>query len=167
MKLHEAQPIALRIKALFAPVCIRVEIGGSIRREKDEVRDIEIIAIPKDYDIGLLESGIAEVIGKQGWECVKGQLGKNCRYVQYLLPEGIKLDLFFATELNWGLIFAIRTGSAAYSHKVLAVGWVKQGYKSVGGYLMKDGHVVPVREEEDLFQLIKRRYMLPRFRNRQ
>jgi len=32
------------------------------------------------------------------------------------IPEGIKLDLFMANIRNWGLIFAIRTGSARYSH---------------------------------------------------
>ena len=47
------------------------------------------------------------------------------------IPEGIKLDLFMANDKNWGLIFVTRTGLARYSHKILACGWVKRGYKSI------------------------------------
>ena len=54
---------------------------------------------------------------------------------------------------NWGLIYAIRTGSADYSHRVLACGWVRNGYKSADGMLSRDGVAVPVREERDLFRL--------------
>lgn len=87
------------------------------------------------------------------WEKIKGN--PDGKYTQRLLPEGIKLDLFMATEMNWGLIYAIRTGSAEYSHQVLATGWVKAGYKSVGGYLRdSSGKKIPTREERELFDLI-------------
>lgn len=75
--------------------------------------------------------------------------------------EFINLDLFFATERNWGLILAIRTGSAEYSHKVLATNWVKAGYKSVNGMLTKNNQEVEVREEKDLFKLIGVEYVEP------
>ena len=77
------------------------------------------------------------------------------------LPEGINFDLFFATEKNWGLIFAIRTGSAEYSHKILAIGWVRAGYKSVDGMLTKNSQQIEVREEADLFDLIGVKYAIP------
>lgn len=164
MKLEEALPIAERTLELIKPHCYRAEIGGSIRRRKPECKDIEIIIIPKFFDRGLLESGLATVVNR--WEMVKGPMiyGKT-RYTQRILPEGIKLDLFFATSENWGLVLATRTGSAEYSHKVLARGWVKQGYKSVGGYLMKGDEQVNVYEEEDLFKLINRRWIAPQYRD--
>lgn len=64
---------------------------------------------------------------------------------------------------NWGMIYAIRTGSANYSHKVLATGWTKKGYKSTEGILYRIApareytalpQVVCVREEQELFDLI-------------
>lgn len=96
---------------------------------------------------------------------MKGELeyGK-CKYTQRILPEGIKLDLFFAEEGNWGFIFAIRTGSADYSHKVLANGWVKRGYKSENGYLTHNGKTYDVREEKDLFDRIGVAYVEPKHR---
>ena len=159
--LAEAQAIALKVLEQLKPYCIRAEIAGSIRRKKSEVGDIEIVAIPKPYSVGLLEDGIASVVNK--WQKVKGEL--PCRYTQRILPEGIKLDLFFAEEGNWGSIFAIRTGSADYSHKVLANGWVRQGFKSEGGYLYRDGEKYEVREEADLFRLIGVSYVEPEKRN--
>jgi len=161
MKYAEALKIAEQIKSLLAPHCERIEIAGSIRRRKLEVKDIEIVAIPKPYDIGLFESGIATVVNR--WEKVKGEL--PCKYTQRILPEGIKLDLFFAEKDNWGLIYAIRTGSAEYSHRVLATGWVRKGYKSEGGMLMANGRPVPVREEKDLFRIIGLPFRAPEERN--
>lgn len=158
---EQALAIAEKAKALLAPHCERIEIAGSIRRKKPEVKDIEIVAIPKPYDIGLFESGIATVV-KQ-WEKVKGEL--PCKYTQRILPEGIKLDLFFADRENWGLIFAMRTGSADYSHRILASQWVSLGYKSEGGHLYTNGNKIAVTEEEDLFELLGLPYAEPDLRN--
>jgi len=149
MQLKRAMEIAERVKAQLAPHCERIEIAGSIRRRKADVGDIEIVAIPKPYDVGLFASGIALVVSE--WQKVRGEL--PCKYTQRMLPEGIALDLFFATAENWGLIYAIRTGSAEFSHHVLACGWARNGYKSVGGMLTSNGSPVEVREERDLFGL--------------
>lgn len=161
MEHKKAMQIAERVKQELEPHCERIEIAGSIRRKKPEVKDIEIVAIPKPYGVGLLKSGIAVVVDK--WKKIKGEL--PCRYTQRILPEGINLDLFFTTEKNWGLILAIRTGSAEYSHKVLATSWVNAGYKSVNGMLTKNHQEVEVREEEDLFKLIGIKYITPEERN--
>jgi hypothetical protein len=50
----------------------------------------------------------------------------------------------------------VRTGSAAFSYQVLATQWVRRGYKSIEGRLtrIRDGQVVPIREEADLFTLL-------------
>ena len=150
MKLQTALQIAEKVKALLEPHCERIEIAGSIRRKKPLVKDIEIVAIPKPYETGLFKSGIATVVNQ--WPKLKGEL--PCKYTQRLLPEGIKLDLFFAKPGNWGLILAIRTGSAEYSYNVLGKGWVKNGYHSKDGYLYRDNTRIDVPEEINLFNKI-------------
>ena len=147
-----AKRIADHLVELLRPHCIRIEIAGSIRREQEVIGDVEICLIPKPYETGLFTSGIASVLNP--WEKVKGELvyGK-CKYTQRIVPDeivGVKgkrvaLDVFIACEENWGLIFAIRTGSSDYSHKVLADGWVKRGYKSEGGILTQGGETYEVR----------------------
>ncbi len=157
MDYKNALMIAQRVKTLLSPHCLQIAIAGSIRRKKTEVKDIEIVAIPKPYETGLFESGIAAVVNQ--WEKVKGELPS--KYTQRILPEGIKLDLFFAERENWGLILAIRTGSAEYSHKVLATECVKRGYKSVDGHLTHEGKRVAILEEKDLFKRIGLAYVEP------
>lgn len=157
MDFISALDIAQKYKSLLAPHCERIEIAGSIRRKKQIIGDIEIVAIPLPYEIGLFESGIAKVVN---------QLKKNKRRAPVqvhsaVLPEGIKLDLFFAEKGNWGLIYAIRTGSAEYSHQVLASTWSKQGYESKNGYLTKNGKEIAILEEEHLFQLLNLPFVKP------
>lgn len=147
----QALEIAQKVKAQLQPHCDRIEIAGSIRRKRAQVKDIEIVAIPKPYDTGLFESGIATVINQ--WPAVKGTL--PCKYTQRMLPEGIAVDIFFAEPDNWGYILAIRTGSADYSH-MLATRWSKMGYQGKNGYLYKidSNKRIKLPEEQDLFNLI-------------
>ena len=161
VELSKALLIANEVKRLLSPHCERIEIAGSIRRKKKEVGDIEIVAIPKPYDTGLFESGIATVVNR--WQKIKGDL--PCKYTQRLLPEGIKLDLFFAIQDNRGLILAIRTGSASFSHKVLATGWKERGYKSINGMLHFEGKPIPIRTEQELFQRLNMKVVPPEKRN--
>ena len=168
MEYSKALEIATQVRNLLEPYCERIEIAGSIRRRIKNVKDIEIVAIPKPYETGLFESGIATIVNK--WEKCKGEL--PCKYTQRIIPVicdddtfSIKLDLFFAERGNWGLIYAIRTGSAEYSHKILAIGWVKRGYKSEGGYLTANGKQILVPEEKDLFKRIGLPFVEPQYRN--
>lgn len=155
MEWKKAFEIARYVKQILEPHCERITIAGSLRREKPEVKDIEIIAIPKSD-----RTELTTIVNN--WKKVRGEV--TGKYTQRILPEGIKLDLFFATKENWGLILAIRTGSAEYSHKVLGVGWVKAGYKSKEGMLHKNDEPIEVREEKDLFNLIGISYVEPKGR---
>jgi|SRR3990167_7667591 len=157
MKLSEAKVIADKYVEMLKPFCKRIEIAGSIRREKPEVGDIEIVCIRNTKYLRSFCNAV-DTLRK-----VKGTPLGN--YTQRILPEGIKLDLFMCYEVNWGLIYAIRTGSADYSHNVLATGWVKAGYNSDDGMLFKDHRHIPVYEEEDLFKLIGLKFVHPTKRN--
>lgn len=168
MKLIQATEIAKRIRSSLAPHCERIEIAGSIRRCKPEVGDIEIVCIPKTWETGLF-AGADTIVDPDfcamvdRWPTVKGK--PTGKYTQRILPDGINLDLFIARPENWGLILAIRTGSAEYSHCVLASGWVRNGYHSVDGMLVKGVYKTPVREERDLFDICGRTWADPWERN--
>jgi DNA polymerase/3'-5' exonuclease PolX len=143
--------------------CDRIAIAGSIRRRKPEVGDIEIVCIPK---LGVYIDLFGEPTIRRSSRWVQAVLALddvikgnpyNSKHVQVELQDeqhgGIPVDIFTANPSNWGLIYAIRTGSAEYSHRVLECGWVRNGYKSADGMLTKDGLAVPVREEAELFRL--------------
>jgi DNA polymerase/3'-5' exonuclease PolX len=167
MQLDHAIAIAERVKAQLAPHCDRIAIAGSIRRRKPDVGDIEIVCIPKRTAAG--HRSVAWVIAVIGaGRPMKGD-PRIARYVQFQTRGGdgpiINVDIFTATPQNWGLIYAIRTGSADFSHWTLACGWVRNGYKSVGGMLSRAGAAVPVREERDLFRLAGVPWVEPEARN--
>lgn len=177
MILEAAQLIAADALAALSPHCERIEIAGSIRRRKADVGDIEIVCIPKGSvqtkkkgkinaeKVFVPTMGYIEAVNQ--WQKMKGDAwGK---YTQRLVkgenengPWCIKLDIFTANKDNWGLIFAIRTGSADYSHKVLANGWTRKGCHGVKGMLQgPNGKPIHIYEEQDLFDLIGIPYAEP------
>lgn len=164
MLLADAKNIANGVVEQLRPHSIRIEIAGSIRREKPEVKDIEICCIPMPYSTGLFEDGLAAVVNQ--WPKVKGELTYGiARYTQRLLPQGIKLDLFFADPGNWGNIFLIRTGDWEFSKKFMGVLLPRNGYKQADGVLKHNDKVIPCPEEADLFLRAGIKYIEPRNRN--
>lgn len=200
MKIEKALPIAQKIAALLAPYCVVVKIAGSIRRGKAEVKDIEILCLPGyiiepvKFDLfGEPEGNSTPVINPKFVLEVNG-LGKvikgkpTGKYMQIELIEGINLDLFMPDEFDFYRQYAIRTGSAEYSHKVIAAGWRKIGW--VGSdkglrmdydceqktsptngkpfWVCKNEHAEkpPVwQDEKEFFEWIKVPYKQPQYRN--
>jgi DNA polymerase/3'-5' exonuclease PolX len=152
----EAKPIADKLKVLLEPYCERIEVAGSIRREKEIVKDIEIVLIPKNTNKLFNVLGLHLLRLNRDFQYIKN----GDKYKQFYY-QGIKVDLFVAHPDNWGYIFAIRTGSAEYSHNVLASGWVKKGFKGVDGFLTRNGEIIPVKEEIDLFNILEIEYREP------
>jgi DNA polymerase (family 10) len=155
-----AKPIADKYVSLLASHCDRIEIAGSVRRKKADVGDIEIVCIPSEIRGVRFPEFINFV---NNLTKVRGE--PTGKYTQRMLPEGIAIDIFMCNAENWGTIFAMRTGSAKYSHYVLASTWVKMGYHSSGGLLYKDDEILSFREELDLFNFLGLKYVDPEFRN--
>jgi DNA polymerase/3'-5' exonuclease PolX len=157
MKLAGALEITKAVMLQLQPYCDRLEVGGSIRRKRPFVKDIELVCIPKQTPVDFFEAEFVvdpcfcAVVNQ--WPAVKGR--PTGRYTQRILPQGITLDLFIANPRNWGMILAIRTGSAEFSYRTLACRWKRLGYKSEDGILRnKFGDQVEIREERDLFNLL-------------
>lgn len=161
MTLANAQRVADAIVAEFAPGCERIEIAGSIRRKKEIVNDIEIVAIPKlTTDLfGVPDGGtlLAPIIAKHveggRLERIKG----GDKYQQYhVVKSRCKLDLFLADAETWGCIFTIRTGSANFSHQLVTPqsqnGYCPNGMRFQGGRLLRNGAAIPTPEEADVFR---------------
>ena len=163
MELNAAKDIANSIVQAIEPACHRAHVAGSIRRLKPEVKDIEIVAIVNDY--GLLYEKLAQFgrFIKPGVpDVVDWPTKPGAKYVRMLLHGSIKLDLFVASQENFGALFAMRTGSGVSSNGLpgfvpgLFSAWKK---KSGGGRMVNcmpttpEGISIPVPEEEDFFQL--------------
>lgn len=139
---NKAKKIADRLVELLTPTVERIHIAGSIRREKEQVKDIEIICIPKKiwvptdlFGAGyhIIDPEFSKVLETITDTREKGK--DDGRYIQIILKKSnpqspdIKLDLFMPEPDDFYRQFAIRTGSKEYSQKVLAEGWVKKGWR--------------------------------------
>lgn len=172
MNLKDAFEAARWLQKTLKPFCARIAIAGSIRRQCKTVNDIELVCIPKRVQTGLFSEDIATdpgfVKAVNAWKVVKGE--PTGKYTQRLIPingENIVLDLFMTTAENWGMTFALRTGSADYSHYVLAKTWTKKGCKSEEGILLDEhDNARPFAEEEDLFRYLGIDWVPPQERDR-
>ena len=156
MELAQAKKIAEKYVEQLKPYCKIIAIGGSIRREQPFVKDIEIVAV-RDIKKILELKDLVET-----WHKVKGEpIGK---YTQRVLPEGIKLDLFFADERNFGLIFLIRTGNWKYSKWMMGSKAREKGFIVDRGYLWSKGVIVDVPSEEVFYSLMQMPFVEPKLR---
>lgn len=171
MKLHLAQNLAERIIETMQPYCQRVAFAGSIRRQKPEVKDIEIVAIPnfgdpkdlfgderrnllfdwaqqveRDDRIHWIKPGTDEVIR---WHVKED--GKYWR--GWLVKAEIKLDLFLTTPDTWGITYLIRTGSADFNARVFGKEAQRFGHSFRDGKLFdKFNRELKCPEEIDVFR---------------
>lgn len=169
--LKKAQNWAARLVEILRPHCDRVEVAGSIRREMPDCGDIDIVCIPKhDFD---LMGNPDKPCG--GFISAVNQFDKlignpDGKYTQRQLPEDVKLDLYMADPDNFGLLLAIRTGSADFNVKTLVRGIERINHKMTEGHIydfsnnvLNPVHV-PIREEVDLFNLIGIPFIEPKMR---
>lgn len=185
-----ALAIAERLIEAMRPHCERIEIAGSLRREKAEVRDIEIVAIPRTVEVlsnvNLFEEVYATRNALNFWaltfqldpwlrwikpgtkEILPWSPKLDAKYLRGLVTpvghESIKLDLFQCRAESWGIIHLIRTGSAEFSEAVVTHAR-NIGRPMAGGILTQDGQDIPTPEEQDVFDTLGLRYVEPRHRH--
>lgn len=143
---EDARDIAIIICQELSPFCDKINIAGSIRRKKPEVKDIEVICVPKKveaYDMfgDVIGFGVCSNFTKKVKSLGKIKKGNTeGRYMAIELPQGINLDLFMPEKNDYIRQYVIRTGSADYVSNIIAVGWRKIGWcgSDVGLRLMKD-----------------------------
>lgn len=166
MLLNDGIKIANKLKALLEPYCERIEIAGSIRREKEIVKDVELVLIPKNANklFNVLGLHLLKTIGEIRY------LKNGDKYKQFFYL-GIKIDLFVACADNWGWIYFLRTGSEEFGKQFL---WkYKKKYNisnddkaSDDGFLRDENGVkVITLEEIDIFKLINLPYVEPNKRS--
>lgn len=165
IQLDKAQNLAQRIKAELAPACSSIKIAGSIRRKKPIVGDIELVCIPMfsadlfgetTPKIALLENHLDSLVRVN--RLIRGD--KNgANYKNFFIPaiEGLKLDLFITNPECWPVIFAIRTGSADFSQRLVtprSKGGLLPSHLRVGGGRVWDGdEPVKLESEQEFFEL--------------
>lgn len=174
MKLEQAQKIAELLKRDLEPYTNRIEIGGSIRRKKPEVKDIELVCIPT---IATVESKQTDLFGGFRTEKVNLLFGRIAsryqvvkmgdRYTQMQVGIGgddhIKVDVFTAMPETWGYIFLLRTGPAEFS-KWVVTELKRRGFTPKGGEILHGAFVASTPTEQSVFNLLGIDWIEPEYR---
>lgn len=168
MQLREAQRQAATVVALLQPACDRLLVCGSVRREKPECKDIEIVAIashtPQRPVFGDPASGLPPLEALLDRLIRWGELKRNLDNPKYgakyktLRLGTTPIDLFIATPDNWGNLVAIRTGDGAFSRAMVTQrqhgGLMPPGLFQRDGYLYNEDGPIACPEEADWFRAI-------------
>jgi DNA polymerase/3'-5' exonuclease PolX len=154
--LERATEIALRLWEDLKPVATRCKVAGSVRRQRPEVGDIELVVEAKMVEGGLFPepqpdiASIVEVAARWGQLITKNPL----RALKVQLAEGPVVELWIVSPpASWGSLLAIRTGPADLGK--LAVSRLQSyGLRHVDGHVVDGkGEVVPTPTEAHFFTL--------------
>ena len=151
MELEQAQKLANQIVELISPLCDRITIAGSIRRKKPEVRDVDIVLIPKPLlwtrIIATLQRTMGAIVLKRGIQLAQ------------LTINGINVDLYATNPKEWEALLLIRTGSAEHNIK-LSIQARKLGMKLTHSGLSKDEKII-ASTEKGIFETLGLDYVPP------
>lgn len=195
MNRAEILPCVEVLISLLTDSCERIQVAGSVRREKAEVHDLEIVAIPKPTrHLDLLgnpipgkatplDETLATLMQTDSYWWDEHVKRNGPRYKRFITSFGGTLgavDLFLADSENFGNQLAIRTGSASFSRWFMTArsmgGGMPWGMRQADGYLWQKmgasqshyptGYVkVPCATEEDFFRAICIPMLDPKERN--
>lgn len=174
----EALVVAQELVALIGPHVERITIAGSLRRQKPEVSDVELLYVPKlgrditemfappNYNLTeeviqrLVDKGVIQPrLTKAGYRAW-GQQNKLATHV----ASGIPVDLFATTAEKWYVALVIRTGGKD-TNLELTTGAQRIGRKlhayGAGVEDLNTGEVFKANSEQEVFALCNVPYREP------
>jgi len=155
VKLHDAQQLALKVMAELLPFCRKIEIAGSVRRERSNVNDLDLVLIPNPG------GDIPKIIARceRTMKMVTGRRSNPNNITFFNKELDVRLDLFFArgeivdllstTPTNWGAVFLCRTGSMQHNIQLCSHAIMKRlKFAPYRGVLDGDKVIASATEEE-------------------
>ena len=130
----------------------KIEIAGSIRREKPDPRDVDIVLIPNS------KNAVLDYVSKQK----KGKIGQGEKLVSYN-TDGVEVDLYFATKDNWGAMLLFLTGPQKYNIGLRMV--AKNKGLLLNQYGLWNGkRLIASKTEEDIYRKLGKEWKSPELR---
>lgn len=171
--LTRATKIAAKVAAELSPFCSRIELAGSIRRQRPEVGDIDLVLVPTDRPA--IEQRVTRL-------CKLGRCGDQ--YLEAVMPDGTQLDLWFAhpgapPELdifgvplgpqrpaNFGSMLLCRTGSTMHNVHLIEHAKRRGLVWNAHWGVYRDGRCIASETEEAVFEALGLPFVPPEQRER-
>lgn len=170
--LYQMRAVAHGLIGRLRPACQRIEVAGSIRREKGMIGDIELVAVPKYMSDLFGEpttiSELDDLLTDWPIEFVKN----GPKYKQFVFAghsgSQYTVDLFLPSLETWGCIYMIRTGSADFTARMVTRqekgGLMPNDLSVADGRVWRNGAVLDTPEEADVFALWQMDFVEPKDR---
>jgi len=151
MKLEQALKTAEYVVSKLSPYCGRIEVAGSVRRRKPEVRDVDIVLIPSDpWNLHHEIRGMGHV-RMSGDKLTRVMVG------------GVQVDLYFASPATWATLLLIRTGPRESNIRLCALA-KKRGWHLAAngdGLFDENGRRIAGDSEESIFEALGLPFLAP------
>ena len=170
MTLEAARRLAGTIGDAVAPFCDRLELAGSVRRQRPYVNDLDFVCIlrPANRPAFMERATLRAALVKDGDDIVIIRLPGGQQIDFYFAHNG-KKDLLEAQPSNWGSVLLSRTGSKEHNilladrARKLGLKWETMiGVTKAGA----DGTrtILASESEQAIFQALEMNYVAPESR---
>lgn len=180
MRLAEAKKAAEGAARLFEPFCERIAIAGSIRRERPECGDVDLVCIPKVIEhrdlLGqvervenLLLGALVDYVAANEWvKWTNGKAPEGSGKIFSVTGRHAVIEFYCAAEMTWATTLLTRTGSKEHNIWISerARAWRCAFKASEGIYVGGGGGMVHPASEEEFYQLLGLPLIAPAKRER-
>ena len=151
MELGRAKTIAEEVIKRLSPYCQRIEIAGSVRRNKPTVRDIDLVLIPSD------PWNLSYEIMRLGTSHMGGDKLKRVDY------NGTQIDLYYADDKTWATLLLIRTGSKENNIRLATLAKKKGWHLAANGdgLFNEKGERIAGDSEQSIYEALGLAYREP------
>jgi DNA polymerase (family 10) len=157
LALKDAEKIANQVKTLVCTHCYKIEIVGSIRRQRPKVHDTDfVVSTRNDFEWQKISEELKRMKAKPNCQ--------GSRVIKAFLPcqNGLfRVDFYRAKPSTFGIHLLVRTGSA--DHNVWIAGYaISKGMRiKYSEGLIKEGSVVAGETEKEVFEALGLPYPSP------
>ncbi|MGI5864303.1 MAG: DNA polymerase/3'-5' exonuclease PolX, partial [Myxococcales bacterium] len=159
LPLGSARPVALELleRLRRAPGISRAELAGSIRRWRETVKDVDLVAAATEpapvFDWFLASPAIERVLGRGDTKC------------SVILREGLQVDVRVVPEASFATALHHFTGSKEHHLRLRRLAQEK-GLKISEWAVERtdDGAALPIADEQSLYAVLGLPYLAPELR---
>lgn len=178
-----AYHVADELRERLWPACERLEIAGSLRRNRAEVGDLELIAVPRVIEesggdlwgtpqrVSLLGRKVTELIEDGIVDLDPTDPKRGERYMKLVhVASRLQIDLFVVRPESFGLAWIVRTGPASYSQWLVSEAKRRSYHVAHFALHAGNGHAepaecrcpsIPTPAERDVYRLLGLPYEEP------
>jgi DNA polymerase (family 10) len=167
MNLAKARRHAEHIFSELSPMCARIEIAGSIRRQRPMVNDIDIVLMPKPGFQQAIRTRCLKnhpkvlVDGTDNLQIVLNGIQVDIYYVVPPSP-----DMFLRNPLPWGTRLLCRTGSKQFNIWFASEAAARGMHWNPYWGLYRAGLNIAAETEEEMFAAMRIPYIAPKDREK-